>query len=109
VSSVILVDGVKSTVAFPVCWVTWMTSPDTEAIMPLTQPLPFADADGDDDDDVAAELVGLAYVAGFVLFGAPHAATDSAVAPVTVSIANLVSRADGQVTDIEVLSNRRPP
>jgi hypothetical protein len=97
---VILVDGVKSTVAFPVCWVTWMTSPDTEAIMPLTQPLPFADADGDDDDDVASELVGLADVAGFVLFGAPHAATDSAVAPVTVSIANLVSRADQKVTRI---------
>jgi hypothetical protein len=49
--------------------------------MPLTQPLPFADADG--GDDVAAELVGLADVAGFVLFGAPHAATDSAVAPVS--------------------------
>ena len=96
----------KSTVAFPVCWVTWIVSPDTEAIIPLTHALPFADADG---DDVAAELVGPAAVEGFVVFDAPHAATDSAVAPVSVRIANRVSRAGGKMTDhIEVLSDRRP-
>jgi hypothetical protein len=66
--------------------------------MPLTQPLPFADADG--DDDVAAELVGLADVAVFVLCDAPHAATDSTVAPVTAISANRVSRADQKVTRI---------
>jgi len=103
---VIFVDGVKSTVAFPVCWVTWIASPETEAIIPLTQLLPFADADG--DEGVAAELVGPADGAGFELFDAPHAATDSAVAPVSVRIANRVSRAGGEVIDIEILSDRRP-
>ena len=101
----IFVDGEKSTVAAPVCWVTWIASPDTEAISPATQSLPFAAAGG---DDVTAELVGLAAVEGFELFEAPHAATDSTAAPVSVRIANRVSRAGGKVTDIEVLSNRRP-
>ena len=101
----IFVDGVKSTVAVPVCWLTWIASPDTEAIIPLTQALPLAEADG---DDVAAELVGLAAVEGFVVFDAPHAATDSAVALASVRIADRVSRAGGEVTDIEVLSDRRP-
>jgi hypothetical protein len=95
---VIFVDGVKSTVAFPACSVTWIASPDTEAIIPLTQALPFGDADG--VDEVAAELVGLAAVEGFDVFDAPHAATESAVAPVSVKIANRVSRADGEVTGI---------
>jgi hypothetical protein len=95
---VIFVDGVKSTVALPVCWVTWIASPETEAIIPLTQLLPFADADG--DEGVAAELVGLADGAGFELFDTPQAATDSAVAPVSVRIANRVSRAGGRMTGI---------
>jgi hypothetical protein len=103
---VIFVDGVKSTAALPVCWVTWIASPETEAIIPLTQLLPFADADG--DEGVAAELVGPAGGAGFELFDAPHAATVSAVAPVSVRIANRVSRAGGEVIDIEILSDRRP-
>jgi hypothetical protein len=101
VTSEILVDGVKSTVAVPVCWVTWIASPDTEAIIPLTQALPFGEADGGvDDDGDDAELVGLAEVAGFELFDPPHAARDSAVAPATVSIANRVSRADQKVIRI---------
>ncbi|HWF68068.1 MAG TPA: hypothetical protein VG187_00605 [Mycobacterium sp.] len=66
--------------------------------MPLTQPLPFTDADG--DDGVTAELLGLAEVAGFVLFDAPHAATDNAVAPATPISANRVGRADGKVAGI---------
>jgi hypothetical protein len=95
------VDGVKSTVAAPDRWVTWIVLPDTESISPLTQSLPFADADG--DDDVGLEVVGLAAV-GFVLFDVPHAARDSAVAPVTARIVNRVSRAVGKVAGIEVLS-----
>jgi hypothetical protein len=112
VTSLIFVDGLKSTVAFPLCWVTWIASPDTEAIIPLTQALPFADADG---EDVAAELVGPAAVEGWpvfdVVWDAPHAATDSAVAPVSVKIANRARRAGGRTTgipNISVLSDRRP-
>jgi predicted secreted protein len=105
---VILVDDAKSTLALPVCWVTWIASPDTEAIIPLTMALPFGDADGD-DDDVGAEPVELAELAVVVSCEAPHAAIDSAVAPVTVSIANRVSGADViRIPDIEGLSNRRP-
>jgi hypothetical protein len=60
--------------------------------------LPFGAADG--VDEVTAEVVGLAAVEGFVVFDAPHAATESAVAPVSVRIAKRVSRADGEVTGI---------
>ena len=94
----IFVDGVKSTVAVPACWAIWIASPDTEAIIPLTQLLPFGAADG--GDDVTAELGGLAAVAGFKLFEAPHAATESAVAPVRVRTANRVSLAGAEVTGI---------
>jgi hypothetical protein len=59
--------------------------------------LPFADADGDDE---GAELVGFAEV-GFALFDVPHAATDRTATPVSVTIANRLSRAGGEVTDIE--------
>ncbi|HUB54791.1 MAG TPA: hypothetical protein VMB04_06445 [Mycobacterium sp.] len=79
-----------------------MASPDTDAITPLTQALPFADVEGDVEGEAAAELVGPAALGGLVVFDAPQAATDSAVAPVSVKIANRVSRAE--VTDIEVLS-----
>jgi hypothetical protein len=72
--------------------------PDTESINPFTQSLPLADVDGDDEE--GAELVGFAEV-GLALLDAPHAATDSAVAPVSVTIANRLSRAGGEVTDIE--------
>jgi hypothetical protein len=86
--------------------VTWIASPDTEAIIPLTQALPLGAADGVDGD--VAELVLPAAVEGWAVFDvvwdAPHAATESAVAPVSVRSANRVSRADGEVTDIEILS-----
>jgi hypothetical protein len=101
VSSETSVDGVKSTVAVPDRWLTWMVLPDTESISPRTQSLPLADADG--DDDVGAELVGFAEV-GLALFDVPQAATDSAVAPVTARIAKRDSRAVGKVASIEVLS-----
>jgi hypothetical protein len=65
---------------------------------PFTQSLPLADADGDDEE--GAELVGFVEV-GFALLDAPHAAMDSAVAPVSVTIANRLIRAGGEVTDIE--------
>jgi hypothetical protein len=101
VTSVIFVDGEKSTVAFPDCWVTWIASPATEAIIPLTQALPFAEAGG---DEVAAELVGPGAVEGWAVFDvvwdAPHAATDRAVAPVSVKIANRLGRAGGGTTGI---------
>ena len=98
----IFVDGVKSTMAFPAGWVTWTAPPDTEAIIPLTQALPLGDADG--ADEVAAELVGPAAVDGWAVFDvvwdAPHAATESAVAPVSVRSANRVSRVNGEVIRI---------
>jgi len=63
--------------------------------------LPFVDGDG--DDDVGLAFVGLAAV-GLALFDVPHAATDSAVAPVTAKIAKRVSREVGKVVGVEVLS-----
>ena len=71
--------------------------PDTESISPLTQSLPLADADGDDEEE--AELVGFAEV-GFAVLDAPHAATDSAVAPVTAKSATRDSRVVVNVADI---------
>jgi hypothetical protein len=65
---------------------------------PFTQSLPLADADGDDEE--GAELVGFVEV-GFALLDAPHAATDRTATPVSVTIANRLSRAGGEVTDIE--------
>jgi hypothetical protein len=64
--------------------------------MPLTQALPFGDAGG----EAAAELVGPAALGGLAVFDAPQAATDSAVAPVSVKIANRVSRAGMEMEDI---------
>jgi hypothetical protein len=93
------VDGVKSTVAVPDRWLIWIVLPDTESISPFTQSLPLPDAEG--VEEVGAELlVGLAEV-GFASLELPHAAMDSAVAPVSVTIANRLSRAGGDVTDIE--------
>jgi hypothetical protein len=79
-----------------------MVLPDTESMSPLTQSLPLADADGDDDGE-GAELVGFVEV-GFASLDAPHAATDSAVAPVTASSATRDSRVVEKVADIGVLS-----
>jgi hypothetical protein len=102
VSSETSVEGVKSTVAVPERWLTWIVLPDTESISPRTQSLPLADADG--DDDVGGELVGFADV-GFAVFDVPpQAATDSAAAPVTARTANRDSRAVGEMASIEVLS-----
>ena len=70
---------------------------------PFTQSLPFADADGGDDDEEGAELVEFVEV-GFALLDAPHAATDSAVAPVTASSATRDSRVVEKVAGIGVLS-----
>jgi hypothetical protein len=45
VTSLIAVDGVKSTVAVPFFWVTWIVLPATDAIRPATLwPLPGAGA-----------------------------------------------------------------
>jgi hypothetical protein len=67
---------------------------------PFTQSLPLADADGDGDDEEGAELVGFVEV-GFALSEAPHAAMDSTATPVSVTIADRLSRAGGEVADIE--------
>ena len=75
--------------------------PDTESISPFTQSLPLAVADG--DDEVGAELVGFAEV-GPALLDVPHAATDSAVAPVTASSATRDSRVAENVAGIGILS-----
>jgi hypothetical protein len=105
------VDGVKSTVAVPDRWLTWIVLPDTESISPFTQSLPLPDADGAEGVG-AALLVGFAEV-GFASLELPHAAMDSAVAPVSVTIANRLSRAGGDATDIEdpfplTAARRRP-
>jgi hypothetical protein len=62
----------------------------------------LADADGEDDEE-GAGLVGFAEV-GLALLDAPHAATDSAVAPVTASSATRDSRVLEKVAGIGVLS-----
>jgi hypothetical protein len=63
----------------------------------------LADADGDCDDAEGPGLVGFAEV-GLALLDAPHAATDSAVAPVTANSATRDSRAVEIVAGIGVLS-----
>jgi hypothetical protein len=79
-----------------------MVLPDTESISPVTQSLPSPFADGD-DVEVGAEPVGLAEF-GLASFELPHAARDSAVAPVTAKIAKRDNRVGGIVAGIEVLS-----
>ncbi|WP_445160745.1 hypothetical protein ACTXG5_21660 [Mycobacterium sp. Dal123C01] len=66
--------------------------PDTDAISPLTRAWPVAGGDVDDVAGAAAELVVLGAVVGPELFDEPHAATETAVTPVSASIANWVSR-----------------
>lgn len=92
VTSVTLVVEVKFTAAFELSsLVTWIELPATEAIRPLTwaSPLGVGDVvvevtvDGETDVDV-----------GLDLFDEPHAATDSAVAPVMARTAKRVSRDD---------------
>jgi hypothetical protein len=67
----------------------------------LTQSFPSLFADGV-DEEVGAELVGLAEF-GLASFELPHAARDSAVAPVTARMAKRGSRLE-MVAGIEVPS-----
>jgi hypothetical protein len=92
VTSVTFVDGVKATVALPFSCVTAAVFPDTDAISPLTRAWPVAGGDVADVVGAAAELVVFGDVVGPDLLGEPHAATDTAVTPVSASIANRVSR-----------------
>jgi hypothetical protein len=99
VSSLMVVAGVKSTVAMPVFWVTWMVLPDTDAIRPATRwPLPGAGG------CVGAEAacVGLADWAGVLVCELPHAARDSVAAPAAARIANRVRRGPNGLADIKV-------
>ncbi len=75
--------------------------PDTESIRPFTQSVPLPDADG--VEEVGALPVDVAG-AGLVSLELPHAARDSAVAPVTASNATRDSREVERVADIGVLS-----
>jgi hypothetical protein len=79
-----------------------MVLPDTESISPVTQSFPAPFADGD-DDEVGPELVGPAEF-GLASLELPHAARDSAVAPVTANIAKRDNRAVEMVAGIGVLS-----
>ncbi|ORB36433.1 hypothetical protein BST39_20670 [Mycobacterium paraseoulense] len=77
-----------------------MELPATDAIRPLTRASPAAGA-----GDVVVEVtvdVDVDVVGGLDLLDEPHAATDSAVAPVTARIANRASRGVGQLADINV-------
>lgn len=84
VISVTVVDGVRSTVADPLCCRIWMVLPDTAATRPATCCRPRA-----------GELAGLADGAG--LFDVPHPARDRAIA---AAIVRLVSRAGRRVRHI---------
>ncbi|HTY30687.1 hypothetical protein [Mycobacterium sp.] len=100
-TSVILVVAVKFTAALLLSsLVTWIELPATEAIRPLTLASPWAGA-----WEVAVEVtvdVEVEVDVGADWFDDPHAATDSAVAPVAARMANRVSRAVGQLADINI-------
>jgi hypothetical protein len=91
VTSVTLVVEVKFTAALPLSsLVTWIELPATDAIRPLSRASPLAGA-GDVVVEVTVEVevdVGV----GLEVFDEPHAAMDSAAAPVTAKTANRVSR-----------------
>jgi hypothetical protein len=87
---VTFVDGVNATAALPFSCVTWAVFPDTDAISPCTRAWPFAG--GDVIVVAVAELELPGAVAGLDVFDEPQAATDTAVTPVTASIAHRVSR-----------------
>lgn len=89
----------KSTVAFLICWVTWIVSPAADAIRPATFcSIPLAGACVGAD----AALVGLADWAGVVLFEVPHAATENVAAPANAKIPYRISRGVHELTDINV-------
>jgi hypothetical protein len=97
VVSLIAVDGVTCTVAVPLCCVTWMVSPVTDAIRPATLPVPPGAGAGEGVCVGACacalvEPVGPAGAVGVAVFELPHAATDSAVAPTTANIPSRVTR-----------------
>lgn len=92
VTSVTFVDVVKTTAALPFSCVTWAVFPDTDAIRPRTRAWPVAGGEVDGGADDIAELVGPGDELGLDVVDEPHATTDSAVTPVTPSIANRVSR-----------------
>ena len=89
VTSVTLVVEVKLTAALALsARVTWIELPATDAIRPLIRASPLAGA-GEVAVEVTVEVevdVGV----GPALLDAPHAAMDSAVAPVTASTAKRV-------------------
>jgi hypothetical protein len=92
-ASVTLVVEVKFTAAFELSsLVTWIELPATDAIRPLTRASPWAGA-GDVVVEVTVEVeVDVDVDVGLELFDEPHAATESAVAPVTARMASRVSR-----------------
>lgn len=91
VTSMILVESVKSTVALPLFWVTCAELPATDATRPLTRASPCAGADED-----VAELLD---VVGLDLFDELHAPMNSAVAPAATRIVNRVSRGFCELAD----------
>jgi hypothetical protein len=90
-SSVTIVCGVKSTAAAvrSRC-VSWILSPDTDLTKPSTSSCPMGGAGGGVGlGGVGLGVVELADVLGFPVFSLlelPHAASDTAVAPVTARI-----------------------
>jgi hypothetical protein len=90
-SSVTIVDGVKSTAAAvrSRC-VSWILLPDTDLTKPSTSSCPMGGAGGGVGlGGVGLGVVELADVLGFPVFSLlelPHAASDTAVAPVTARI-----------------------
>lgn len=91
-TSVTLVVEVKFTAALLLSsFVTCIELPDTDAIRPLTRASPSAGA-GDVVVEVTVEVDVEADVDWLALFDEPHAAMDSAAAPVTARTANRLSR-----------------
>lgn len=92
VTSLTFVDGVKSTVALPFCWVTCAALPDTDVIRPLTRVWPVAGGVADVEGVAPEPLAAGAEDWGLAVFDEPHAATDSAVAALTATSANRARR-----------------
>jgi hypothetical protein len=99
VTSVTLVDPVKSTVAVPVSSVTWIVLPATTAINPATCSLPVAGADEVAEDPV---VLGDVVVVGPDLFDELQDPADIAVTPAMARIASWLNRGLGERVDINV-------
>ena len=103
VTSLITVEGVKSTVAVPFFWVTWIVLLATDAIRPATLwPLPGAGGCAGVWVGADAAPVGLADWAGVLVCELPHAAKDNVVAPAAARIANRAGRGANGLVDIKV-------